>query len=461
MGSQLAKGFVQSKLDSGSPTGERDKSKRNLGIVYNKDQHLEVRDTGYPTFKSPVTQENIDHGVIVKVIASALCGSDCHIVRGRHMETKNLILGHEFTGEVVEKGTAVHKLNIGDIVSVPFNIGCGTCRHCEKGYSNLCPETNDLPVPGAAYGYPCYGGWQGGQAEFTMVPYAEYNCLKISDFFLKAKLWDRILDIALLTDVLGTAMNGAVEAKVGFGKSVCVVGAGPVGLACAKISYLMGASEIFLADVNPDRLIHAKKYLKCHTLDWSKKDCKTALDEIKKVLGQPNVDCGIDCVGYEAKQSGTEGKTENPAEVLNLLAEVVCPGGYISVPGAYMAPDPKGVGLSAKQGYYSLAFALMWLKAVKIVGTGQAPIKKFNRKLMEMIMHDRLSVAQLLNVQVIPLQELPKAYEEFAAGAPVKWIVDVNGYLSEYCDELLRQRKLEGSDALKNTKVNILPNIKS
>jgi glutathione-independent formaldehyde dehydrogenase len=452
MGKELAKDFVQSKFDS-SPTGERDKGRKNIGIVYTGGGKLEVQDTGYPTFRSPKDQTQIDHGVILKTIASALCGSDRHAVHGRHMDSKNLVIGHEITGEVVEKGPAVRKLEIGDIVSVPFNIGCGTCEQCVHAFPNFCSETNKLGLPGSIYGYPYYGGYQGGLAQFTMVPYADFNCLKIPQIYM-SKLWDKILDVALITDVLATAYNAVAEGHVRLGDTVCICGAGPIGIASAEICRLMGAAEIFLCDIHPEKLVRAQKHLKCQIIDLSSVDSKKALDQIKEVLGCPEVDCGIDAVGFEAKKTGKKGGKENPSEVLNFLAEVVRPGGLISVPGVYAAPDPKGSGLSAKQGFYSIGFANIWVKGIKIIGTGQCPVKQFNLKLLKAIMHGRLKVSDLLNIQVINLEDLPKAYEEFDKALPVKWIVDTNGYLKQHCDSLLRYRK---SQMTSETEVEIQP----
>jgi glutathione-independent formaldehyde dehydrogenase len=286
-----------------------------------------------------------------------------------------------------------------------------------------------------------------------MVPFADYNCLKIPDIYMP-KFWDKILDVALITDVLPTAYNAVAEAHVKLGDTVCVVGAGPVGLATAEICRLMGAAEIFLCDVHPEKLTRAQKFLKCRTIDFSAMDSKKALDHIKDVLGCPEVDCGIDCVGFEAKKTGKKGGAINPSEVLNFLVECVRPGGLISVPGVYAAPDPKAPGLSAKQGFYSIGFAQMWVKGIKVIGTGQCPVKQYNLKLLKAIMHERLCVSDLLNVQVISLEQLPKAYEEFDKGLPVKWIVDANGYLKEHCEELLRHRKAQMTN---ETDVEIQP----
>jgi len=261
-----------------------------------------------------------------------------------------------------------------------------------------------------------------------MVPWADWNCLKFPAFY-KDRIREKILDLALITDVLPTAMHGAVQAGVGLGKTVFIAGAGPVGLACAAICQLLGAAEIFLGDVNPSRLEQAKSHLKVHTIDFSKYEGKKVKELVKSILGCEEVDCGVDCVGYEARKTGKDHKEENPAEVLNILFQVVKAGGSVSVPGVYLSPDPKGVDELACQGTYKLNFSSAWLKGLNIVGLGQCPVLKYNRDLMMAIFHDRLSVSKLLNIQVINLEQVPKAFEAFDKGLPVKYIIDPHNYL--------------------------------
>lgn len=141
------------------------------------------------------------------------------------------------------------------------------------------------------------------------------------------------------------------------------------------------------------------------------------------------MDIGIDCVGYEAYKTGTDSKDENPSEVLNYLFQIVKAGGKISVPGVYLAPDPKGIDAKAKQGYYSLGFGCMWPKGIEIVGTGQCPVARYNKILMLAILHDRLTVHKALNMQIINLDDVPKAFHEFDKGKPVKWIIDPHNKL--------------------------------
>ena len=179
-----------------------------------------------------------EHGVILRIVTTNICGSDQHMVRGRTTAPPGLILGHEITGEVIEAGRDVEFLKVGDLVSVPFNIACGRCRNCKEGRTGICLNVNPAR-PGAAYGYVDMGGWVGGQAEYVMVPYADFNLLKFPD---RDRAMAKIRDLTLLSDIFPTGYHGAVTAGVGPGMIVYVAGAGPVGLACAAACQLLGAA---------------------------------------------------------------------------------------------------------------------------------------------------------------------------------------------------------------------------
>ena len=210
----------------------------NRGIVYIEPGVVEVHDISYP--KLALGDRKCNHGVILKVVATNICGSDQHMVRGRTTAPSGLILGHEITGIVIEKGSDVEFMAIGDLVSVPFNIACGRCRNCKEQQTGICENVNDAR-PGAAYGYVDMGGWLGGQSEYVMVPYADFNLLKIPN---KDAAMEKIRDLTLLSDILPTGYHGAVTAGVKPGATVYVAGAGPVGLACAASCHLLGAAGI-------------------------------------------------------------------------------------------------------------------------------------------------------------------------------------------------------------------------
>ena len=158
----------------------------NRGVAYVKPGTVEVRSIDYPKLRMPKSEsdpfggKDAPHGVILRVVTTNICGSDQHMVRGRTTAPAGLILGHEITGEIIEKGSDVEMLEVGDLVSVPFNIACGRCRNCRAGKTGICLTVNPAR-PGAAYGYVDMGGWVGGQAEYVMVPYADFNLLKFPE----------------------------------------------------------------------------------------------------------------------------------------------------------------------------------------------------------------------------------------------------------------------------------------
>ena len=200
----------------------------NRGVVYLGPGRVEVQSIDFPKMQAPDGRE-IAHGVILKIVATNICGSDQHMVRGRTTAPTGLVLGHEITGEVIEKGADVETLAIGDLVTVPFNVACGRCRTCRERQTGICLNVNPSRA-GGAYGYVDMGGWVGGQADYVMVPYADFNLLKFPD---KAQAMSKIRDLTMLSDILPTGFHGAVSADVGVGSTVYVAGAGPVGLAAA------------------------------------------------------------------------------------------------------------------------------------------------------------------------------------------------------------------------------------
>src|SRR6266487_3888373 len=259
----------------------------NRGIAYVKPGVVEVKSIDFP--KLQLGNRKCEHGVILKIVSTNICGSDQHMVRGRTTAPAGLILGHEITGEVIESGRDVEFIKVGDLVSVPFNIACGRCRNCKERHTGVCLAVNPSR-PGAAYGYVDMGGWVGGQAEYVMVPYADFNLLKFPD---KDQAMEKIKDLTLLSDIFPTGFHGAVTAGVGPGSIVYVAGAGPVGLACAASAHLLGAAVVIVGDMIPERLKQAASF-GCVPIDL-KKDASLA-DQIAQVVGVPEVDAAVDCV---------------------------------------------------------------------------------------------------------------------------------------------------------------------
>ena len=387
----------------------------NRGLVYLGPNKVEVQDIPDPKFQNPAGQK-IEHAVILKVVTTNICGSDQHMVRGRTTAPAGLVLGHEITGEVIEKGADVEMLDIGDIVSVPFNVACGRCPRCKSQDTGVCLTVNPARA-GGAYGYVDMGGWIGGQARYVMVPYADFNLLKFPD---RDRAMEKIRDLTMLSDILPTGFHGAVKAGVGVGSVVYVAGAGPVGLAAAASAQILGAAVVMVGDFNKDRLAHAGK-MGFTPIDLGKHDRLGEM--IAEVVGKPEVDAAIDAVGFEAR--GHSGG-EQPAIVLNQMMDITRAAGQIGIPGLYVTDDPGAVDEAAKRGSLSLRFGLGWAKAQSF-HTGQTPVLRYNQQLMNAILYDRLPIAKIVNAEVISLEEAPKGYEVFDHGAAVKFVLDPHG----------------------------------
>src|SRR5271163_2302562 len=390
----------------------------NRGVVYLGPGKVEIQTIDYPKLQNPAGKK-IDHGVILKIVTTNICGSDQHMVRGRTTAPAGLVLGHEITGEVVEKGSDVEFLNVGDLVTVPFNIACGRCRNCREGRTGICLTVNPAR-PGAAYGYVDMGGWVGGQAEYVLVPYADFNLIKFPD---KHKALHKIKDLTMLSDIFPTGYHGAVTAGVGPGSVVYVAGAGPVGLACAASCHLLGAAVVIVGDMIPERLAQAKSF-GCETIVL-KKDASLA-DQIAQIVGTPEVDSAVDCVGFEARGHGHDAGKEQPATVLNSVMEITRAGGAIGIPGLYVTGDPGGVDANAKIGNLGIRIGLGWAKSHSF-HTGQCPVLRYNRQLMMAILHDKVHIAKAVNATIIGLDSAPQGYQDFDKGVAKKFVIDPHG----------------------------------
>jgi glutathione-independent formaldehyde dehydrogenase len=391
---------------------------------------VEVQDIDFPTFELKdgpgVNPANVGralpHAAILRVVSTNICGSDQHMVRGRTTAPEGLVLGHEITGEVIETGPGVEFIKEGDICSVPFNIACGRCRMCKQGDTGVCLNVNP-DRPGSAYGYVDMGGWVGGQAEYALVPYADWNLLPFPD---RDQALEKILDLTMLSDIFPTGYHGAYTAKVGPGDAVYVAGAGPVGLAAAYSAQILGASVVIVGDLVPERLEQARSF-GCETIDVSQGQPQ---DLIEQILGVPEVDAAIDAVGFEARGHGEHAGHEAPATVLNSLMTVTRAAGSIGIPGLYVTGDPGGVDEAAQEGSLSLRLGLGWAKSHTFV-TGQCPVMKYHRGLMQMILSDRAHIAKAVNATVITLDEAPQGYESFDSGVAQKYVLDPHGMIPQ------------------------------
>jgi glutathione-independent formaldehyde dehydrogenase len=404
-------------------------------VIYLGGQEVALKDIGYPKMEFPWSKEPCPSGVVLKVLLSCICGSDLHMVRGRTSGAEGLVLGHEITGEVIELGPSVVETKLGDIVSVPFNVACGTCLNCKARRTQACSKTNPPleGIQGGIYGYTLSGGWQGGQAEYLFVPYADFNLLNLG---AKEKAWPRLLDLALLSDIYPTGFHGCKEANVGVGSTVYIAGAGPVGL-CSLVSCgVLGASVVFIGDHNQDRLKNAQALasghpfgeMEVHTIDLNKMEMKDIKAKVKSVLGKEEVDAAIDCVGFEAHGAGHEVSKNVPTCAINTGIELIKATGAIGVPGVFLNSDPGAPDTSTARGKFSLDWGLAWTKGFTIA-TGQCPVGLYNDDLRKTIMHDRVNLHKGLNMKVVALEEAPMAYREFNKGAPHKYVIDPHNSL--------------------------------
>jgi glutathione-independent formaldehyde dehydrogenase len=403
----------------------------NRGVAYIEPGKVEVQDIDYPGLELKdgpgVNPANVGrkarHGVIIRIVSTNICGSDQHMVRGRTTAPAGLILGHEITGEVIELGPDVEFIKEGDLVSVPFNIACGRCRNCKERNTGVCLNVNP-ERPGSAYGYVDMGGWVGGQAEYVMVPYADWNLLKFPD---KDQAMEKILDLTMLSDIFPTGYHGCVSAGVSSGSTVYIAGAGPVGLAAAHAAQFLGAAVVIVGDMNGERLEQARSF-GCETVDLTQ-DASLA-DQVEQILGVPEVDSAVDAVGFEARGHGKDADHEAPATVLNSIMEVTRAGGKLGIPGLYVTGDPGGVDEAAKVGSLSIRLGLGWAKSHSFT-TGQCPVMRYHRELMEAILHDRVQIAKAVNATVITLDEAPQGYKDFDKGASRKYVLNPHGLIPQ------------------------------
>jgi glutathione-independent formaldehyde dehydrogenase len=379
-------------------------------VIYEDKYQMEVEDQQKPALTGP-------KDAILRVTTAAICGSDLHMYEGRTALEPGQIVGHEIMGVIEEVGEAVSSIRAGDRVVLPFNIACGFCYNCHRGYTNACLTMNEDKAH-AAYGYAGMGPYKGGQAEYVLVPNADFNCLKVPG--QPFDQWED--DFVLLADVFPTGYFGADLAKVGPGKSVAIFGAGPVGLMAALSSLIKGASEIYVVDFVPERLQKAEE-IGATPVDIRDGDPVEQIFELRqsdvnlqerlrpgeaeKLRG---VDCVIDAVGYQARDD-KDLETEKPTQVLDNAIRVVNPAGHIGIVGVYIAPDPGGKDKQAKKGILPIAIAELFDKSVTI-GMGQCPVKWYNERLRDLIVAGCVKPSQIVSHR-ISIDEAPAAYKKF------------------------------------------------
>lgn len=391
----------------------------NRAVVFHGTGNMQVDTVEYPKLVMP-NGKKAPHGVILRIVATNICGSDLHIYRGSFPVPEGMRVGHEMTGEVVEVGSDVEFLSEGDLVSVPFNVACGRCRNCRAGRTEVC-ETTNPDTACAAYGFNL-GNWDGGQSEYMFVPYADFQLLRFPD---RDQAMEKIRDLALLSDILPTAFHGLMEAGAKPGSTVYIAGAGPVGRCGAAAARLLGASCIIVGDYSKERLDLVRQN-GCETIDLSEDVPLT--EQIEAILGEPMVDCAVDYVGTEAHGIGSEAENMDPAYAVNQVLDATRAGGATGIIGVY-GPDPLASSKAEQEGTYPIDFGKAWIKSPRI-SAGQAPIMHYNRELMMSILWDRMPyLSKMLNTKVISLDEVPEAYAAFDAGSDDKFIIDPHGMI--------------------------------
>jgi len=361
-------------------------------VVYRGPHEVEVTEVPDARIQEPTD-------AVVRITTTNICGSDLHMYEGRTSVEEGKVLGHENMGVVEEVGPAVTRIKVGDRVSVPFNIACGTCRNCLQGWTSYCTRTNPTEgMDGAAYGYANMGPYDGGQAEYLRVPFADVNLLELPPGT------EHENDFTMLSDIFPTGWHGTVLAGLQPGDDVAVYGAGPVGLMAAHSALIRGAARVFVVDKEPDRLALAEK-IGAVSVDLS------AGDPVEQVLDATQgrgTDCGVEAVGYQAHDPSGE---EHPELVLDNLVKTVRSTGGIGVVGVYVPQDPGAQDEGAREGRVGFDYGTFFTKG-QHMGTGQAPVMRYNRQLRDLIVAGRATPSFIVSHE-LGLDEAVRGYDQF------------------------------------------------
>jgi glutathione-independent formaldehyde dehydrogenase len=362
-------------------------------LVYNGPRDVRVKKVPDATIEQPTD-------VLVKITSTNICGSDLHMYEGRTDVEKGKVLGHENLGEVIEVGKAVVKVKVGDRVCLPFNISCGFCKNCERGWTGFCLTVNP-GTAGGAYGYAGMGSYNGGQAELLRVPYGDFNCLRLPPDSIEKEA-----DYVMLADIFPTGYHATELADVQPGESVVVYGAGPVGLMAAYSAIIRGASQVMLVDRHRDRLALAEK-IGAIAVDDSQVD---PIERVLELTGGKGADKGCECVGWQAHDPQGH---EVPNVTMNGLVASVRETGILGVVGVFVPEDPKAADKLARHGQIAFDLGKFFEKGLRM-GSGQANVKAYNRRLRDLIASGRATPSFVVSHQ-IPLENAPDAYKHFDA----------------------------------------------
>ncbi|SDJ54177.1 zinc-dependent alcohol dehydrogenase [Microbulbifer yueqingensis] len=352
-----------------------------------------------------------DHDAIIKVTATAICGSDLHLVNGVVPEMhEGDILGHEFMGEIVETGSAVRKMKVGDRVVVPFTIACGDCFFCDRDLYSLCDNSNRKPevarqalghATAGLFGYShLTGGFAGGQAEYVRVPYADVGPIRI-DSDLRD---DQVL---FLSDIFPTGYMAAENCAIEDGDTVAIWGCGPVGQFAIRSAFMLGAGRVIAIDCVPERLALARDFGGAETIDFSSED---VLERLAEMTGGRGPDRCIDAVGAEAHGHGDKpavtpegaSKPGDKPDHPDVLAQAIMAcrkGGTLSVPGVYA----KTV---------ELPFGALMNKGLAL-RSGQTHVQRYLAPLLKRIENADIDPSAIITHRA-GLDEGPELYKAFS-----------------------------------------------
>jgi S-(hydroxymethyl)glutathione dehydrogenase/alcohol dehydrogenase len=364
-------------------------------MVYRGPYKIRVEEKPMPVIEHP-------NDAIIRVTLAAICGSDLHLYHGLMPDTRvGHTFGHEFIGVVEQVGSSVQNLQVGDRVMVPFNIFCGSCWFCARGLYSNCHNVNpNATAVGGIYGYShTTGGYDGGQAEFVRVPFADVGPARIPD-------WMSDEDAVLLTDATATGYFGAQLGDIAEGDTVVVLGAGPVGLVAAQSAWLMGAGRVIVVDHLDYRLEKARDFAHAETLNFAEYD--DIVVELKKQTDHLGGDVVIECVGAEADGNllqhvaGAKLKMQGGSPIaLNWAIDGVRKGGTISVMGAY-GPIPNAVKFGDA------------LNKGLTLRMNQAPVKRQWPRLFEHVRNGYLTPSEMVTHR-FPLEQIGEAYHVFSS----------------------------------------------
>ncbi|MCK7556457.1 glutathione-dependent formaldehyde dehydrogenase [Chitinophaga sedimenti] len=358
------------------------------------------------TVDDPILQN--DRDIILKVTATAICGSDLHIYSGGIPQPRPMVLGHEFMGIVEETGKAVTNLKKGDRVVVPFPIACGHCFFCDHHLPGHCENSNPehygpegglmTEKGGALFGYTdLYGGYDGGQAQYVRVPYADYGPRKVPD-----NLTDE--QVLFLTDIFPTGYTGVDWADIRGGETVAIFGAGPVGIMAAKSAWLRGAGRVIVVDTLQYRLDKARLAAGAETILWED-DGKNVIEQIRAVTHGRGADACIDAVGFEPDRNILEkakalvNMEKGSVKVLEACMSAVRRGGTVSVLGVYPTM------------YDNFPIGQFFDKGIILKG-GQAPAQKHIDKLLDYVVQGKVVLDDIITHR-LPLTKIADGYSMF------------------------------------------------